>query len=570
MDPVAAPQGHAPVLPPPQFIDPISEIAGKILFSIGIIFATVPIWSYFAAIAVPNPFLIAIGGIAFCILGLRILINNVAPPQTQPPSRRLHHRQRSLSTGNLRELDEAITPTGTPRLKKVSSAGNLAKLAAPRAEKPEKALFQHEREIRVIDDESVPRRLRKTREWAQEQIEAEPLYGWFGEQRRNWKIPIELDSASKVYTTPIGIATTTMTMTPVNLLGETYICAELKFANGLSNQAVEDTTVKTFRGSFLAVLSGHKNMEALDFVAQFLIPTLTSHLTTRRLSEKGIFNSLKLTFAELDASCYEQRVKGSVSLLVTLFLGKRIWVANIEHGRAFFVSNELLAQVQKMQAAKNVPHEDPPEEEDTFQQAPTRKSVPLEDLAVEDPEALAAWLKENEEEAPSFVDDHNISFQSVADDEPHRSHEVIPFPTALSVATDLRDRVFQKSAEKREGEVEEALTLMGPVLIVGKLNHARIIGGHDEGPKHIGARPKITCLRLDQEGYLVIGSEGFNQLYAPSRQVVKYLSENLEKTEAQIAQELVDITHRAGSFLNITVMVAKITSETLGTALGET
>jgi len=87
------------------------------------------------------------------------------------------------------------------------------------------------------------------------------------------------------------------------------------------------------------------------------------------------------------------------------------------------------------------------------------------------------------------------------------------------------------------GIVEEVTTLAESVLVVGSLNHGRLIGWHNQAPKQIGTRPKITHVDLNQmEGeYFLLGSKEFHSIYAPTTQITHYLADNNEKSIDRLA-----------------------------------
>lgn len=76
MDPAAALGSNPSATQPKLFKSEKLEAIGKLFFSIGLIFASTPLWSYYGVVAVPAPLLITIGGVALAALGIVILLKN--------------------------------------------------------------------------------------------------------------------------------------------------------------------------------------------------------------------------------------------------------------------------------------------------------------------------------------------------------------------------------------------------------------------------------------------------------------------------------------------------------------
>jgi serine/threonine protein phosphatase PrpC len=530
--------GGAGVQPQPQFINPVTEIAGQIFFSIGMIFATVPIWSYFAAIAVPNPLLIAIGGIAFCALGIKLLLENVAPPLPQQPAhqRPRHHRQRSLSLGDLSGLDDGSgqlpdTPTESPARKqhrRKGSAGDISKMSFSPSIDFSAQFQSHASKLQEAEDErAVNQTLSQTLQEAQDQFNHEPKEGLFD-------IPI-LDPFDDLYSAatnePHHGCSVGMASLDHPILPETLFCEKIRFKNSLSNDPPSDSTTKSFECSVLTLLTAAGRPDAMLFVEENFVSILKTELESRRLTVRGIYNSLQSAIAKLDILCFTQRIKDGTSLLVALFLGSRLWVANIGKNRAFFFSQEVLVDFQECLFA------DSP-------QTP-RKAKP--DLApVDTPQRDAPPAEKEEEEDADF---------KVMEAEKPAQKKPFPLPQALCSEMNTAERVFPDAEELEED---------GPAFKIKPITKKRvIIGGATRTPKRVWGAAQITCIKLQTEGILVFCSFGLNKLYAPYTQIGKYLVQNSGASMEDLAIGLVQKAYQAGSFLNITAIVAQITQETL-------
>lgn len=454
-------QPQAPPPPPlPQFVDPVLEIAGKLLIAIGIIFATTPIWSYFAAIAVPTPFIIGINGVVFCILGIRLLLNNALPPQPPNP------RPRSASTADL-----GRRPSLPPELPRVKSAENLRTSTTSSDDQTLQSL---------PPNPQVGKILKENQKKAQTQIGQEASNPLYESKAENWSSTVETSDISKVGTIPMGIATI-QAKEPFGLLGEAHICREIEFKNSLSSK---DKTEQTYNGIVLAVLSG--NNGATNFVEQFLTPHLIRLLENTPLSQDGIFSALNNLFKQLNFSCGQQRIEGKVSPAIVLILGRRVWVANSGYNRVFFVSNDLISEISQ------------------------------------------TTLKATFQEVEDTEEQENDIFQEIEEE---------------------RDQTFV------EGPQRNTLLPTGLTFIEDPASLAEAAT--------VVPKPAITSMKLADEGFLVIGSRGFQQPYAPWCKVAQQISENPADTERELAKKLAISAAEAGSPFNVTAIVAKINSDTL-------
>jgi len=124
-------------------------------------------------------------------------------------------------------------------------------------------------------------------------------------------------------------------------LPETVVCEEFKFINKISNTKPSDRTLHRFKGSVLAIITGGLNPETLFFVEQSIVSILKEQMEKKRLTLRGIFKVLKLTFVQLDMDCFKQKNKEKRLSWWLFLIEKNLFVANIGHGRAFLISEQV-------------------------------------------------------------------------------------------------------------------------------------------------------------------------------------------------------------------------------------